>query len=128
MAQIASQLQANMQMSGSNVPLANTTYLGPQPFTSPTMFGQFSNIVGSMFGPEAGAMTQMAGGLITSPGLRGMFGPISGAVSSMMSSMPIGGGDAGAFMYAQLQGRLGKSIPRALSMPADFSSQAAIDL
>jgi|688.fasta_scaffold00026_46 hypothetical protein len=128
MAQIASQLQANMQMSGSNVPLANTTYLGPQPFTSPTMFGQFSNIVGSMFGPEAGAMTQMAGGLVTSPGLRGMFGPISGAVSSMMSSMPIGGGDAGAFMYAQLQGRLGKSIPRALSMPADFSSQAAIDL
>lgn len=128
LARIASQLQANMQMSGSNVPLSNTTYLGPQPFTSPTMFGQFSNIIGSLFGQEAGAMTQMAGSLITSPGLREMLGPLSGAVSSMMSSMPVGGGDPGALMYAQLQGRLGRSIPSAISMPAEFSSQAAIDL
>ena len=128
MAQIAGQLQANMQMAGSNVPLANTTYLGPQPFTSPTMFGQFSNIIGGLMGPEAGAMTQMAGQLAVSPGLRGMLGPISSSVSAMMGSMPIGGGDPGAFMYAQLQGRLGRSIPKNITMPASFSSQAAVDL
>lgn len=128
MAQIAGQLQANMQMAGSNVPLANTTYLGPQPFTSPTMFGQFSNIIGGLMGPEAGAMTQMAGQLAVSPALRGMLGPISSSISAMMSSMPVGGGDPGAFMYSQLQGRLGKSIPGAMTLPASFSSQAAIDL
>lgn len=128
MAQIAGQLQANMQMAGSNVPLANTTYLGPQPFTSPTMFGQFSNIIGGLMGPEAGAMTQMAGQLAVSPLLRGVLGPISSSVSTMMGSMPIGGGDPGAFMYAQLQGRLGKSMPKSITMPASFSSQAAVDL
>jgi len=128
MAQIAGQLQANMQMAGSSVPLANTTYLGPQPFTSPTMFGQFSNIIGGLMGPEAGAMTQMAGQLAVSPALRGMLGPISSSISAMMSSMPVGGGDPGAFMYSQLQGRLGKSIPGAITLPASFSSQAAIDL
>lgn len=129
MAQIAAQLQGNMQMMGSSVPLANTTYMGAQPFTSPTMFGQFSNAIGSIFGEEAGAITQTAGQLMASPGLRGMFGPLGGMVSTMMSSMPIGGGaDPGAFMYSQLQSRMGRTIPRAVSLPADFSSQAAIDL
>ena len=128
MAQIAAQLQGNMQMAGSNVPLANTTYLGPQPFTSPTMFGQFSNIIAGLMGPEAGAMTQLAGNLAVSPMLKGVLGPISGAVSAMMSSMPVGGGDPGAYMYSQLQRRLGKSIPGAMTLPVSFSSQAAIDL
>lgn len=129
MAQIAAQLQGNMQMMGSNVPLSNSTYMMPQPFTSPTMFSQMTGMVGNMFGPEAGGIAQLAGQIITSPTMRGFMPGLSGAVSDMMRSMPIGGGaDPGNFMYAQLQGRLGKSVPRGITLPADFSSQASIDL
>ena len=129
MAQIAAQLQGNMQLMGSNVPLANTTYISPQMFSAPTLFGQFTNIVGSLMGDEAGAMTQLGGQLATSPALRPYLGPLPGLVSSMMGSMPIGSStDPGAFMYSQLQGRLGRNIPQPVQLPYDFSSKAGIDL
>lgn len=129
MAQIAAQLQGNLQMMGSGVPLGNSTYMGPQPFTSPTMFSQMTGMVGNMFGPEAGGMATLAGQLLTSPGLRGFAPGLSGMVSNMMSSMPMGGGaDPGNFMYARLQSQLGRSVPGAITLPADFSNQASIDL
>ena len=127
LAQIAAQLQANMQMMGSNTPVANTTYRRGQPFTAPNMFGQAMGGISSMFGEEAGGMASLIGGLIPAFAGSGMLGPLPGLVSAMQTSMPIGGGDAGAFMYAQMQRRVGKSLPKPVQAPLDFKSNAAID-
>ena len=126
-AQISAMLQSNAYNSQTGF-APNSTYRSPQPFSSPNMFGQFSGAVGSIFGQEAGQILQMAAPMLANPQMSGLLGPIPGMISAMQNSMPLGGGDVGAFAYAQLQSRLGKSIPQAMSLPTRFDSQASIDI
>lgn len=126
-AQISAMLQSNAYNSQTGF-APNSTYRSPQPFSSLNMFGQFSNAVGSIFGQEAGQILQMAAPMLADPQMSGLLGPIPGIISAMQNSMPLGGGDVGAFAYSQLQSRLGKSIPRAMSLPTRFDSQASIDI
>ena len=126
-----SQISAMLQANAYNLQTGfapNSTYRSPQPFTSPNMFGQFSGAVGSIFGQEAGQMLQMAAPMLANPQMSGLLGPIPGMISAMQNSMPIGGGDVGAFAYGQLQSRLGRSLPPPMSLPTQFDSQARIDL
>ena len=126
-AQISAMLQGNAYNSQTGF-APNSTYRSPQPFGSPNMFGQFSGAVGSIFGQEAGQMLQMAAPMLANPQMSGLLGPIPGMISAMQNSMPIGGGDVGAFAYGQLQSRLGRSLPPPMSLPTQFDSQARIDL
>lgn len=127
LSQISSMLQANAYMRGTQF-APNSTYLYPQPFTAPNMFGQMSSLAGVAFGPEAGGMMQLGASVITNPALAPYLGPLPGMITAMQNSMPIGGSDPGAFLYSQLQRRLGKSVMAAPQLPNLMSNQRQIDL
>ena len=127
MDQTAAMLARNAQMLQTAVPY-NSTYQQIQPFSAPSMFSQFSGLAGSVFGPEVGGIVQLAAPLVTSPGIAPFLGPIPGLITTMQQSMSIGSaGDPGAFLYSQLQSRMGKSVPQ-FSLPTTFGNTASIDV
>jgi len=127
MGQISNMLQANAYLLGTQFK-PNSTYSLPLPYQSPNMFGQMTDVFSAVAGPEAGAIAQMVIPMLKSPELAPYLGPIPGAITAMQNSMPIGGGaDAGAFLYSQLQKRLGASILKPPPLPSLMSNQQEID-
>jgi len=127
MSQISSMLQANAYLLGTQFK-PNSTYSLPLPYQSPNMFGQMTNVLSSVAGPETAAMAQLVIPFLKNPDLAPYLGPIPGAITAMQNSMPIGGGgDAGAFLYSQLQRQLGASVLKPPPLPSLMANQQEID-